>query len=206
MEFSIPSLRKRSAKSRCPTGKLFVSSAALSSPLFLSLAFSLDLDAWINDPPSESEDESTAKNGRYDANYDRNLFSGDQSESYYHGSQLDSHGLETSSYNKPKNYTEPSAEELAERRESRKRREQSDPYYLPDKPKSKALANVSERRLDSIRFGIASCPFRPNPSQRTMRLQHQRRHRHEERFPPVYSCRCPISCIVRRRLTRRIVG
>jgi len=108
----------------------------------VALPNGLDLDAWINDPPSESEDESSSKNGQYDTNSNRNLFSGDQNESYYHGGQLDSHGLETSGYNKPKNYTDPSEEELAERRESRKRREKADPYYLADKPKSKPSANA----------------------------------------------------------------
>lgn len=108
----------------------------------------LDLDAWINDPPSESEDESVSKNGRYETNYDRNLFTGDQSESYYHGTQVDSHGLDPSSYGKAKNYVEPSEEEIAQQRESRKQNERMNPFYLPDKPKSKAANNV--RQLQSL--------------------------------------------------------
>jgi hypothetical protein len=93
--------------------------------------FSLDLDAWINDPPSESEDESTATvNTRFETSNtnsinNTSLFSGDNGENYYHGSNLDSHGGggsggDSASYSKSKTYAEPTSEELGKQRESRK--------------------------------------------------------------------------------------
>jgi AP-3 complex subunit delta-1 len=85
----------------------------------------LDLDAWINDPPSESEDESIPNNPRYD---NTGLFSGNDNI--------------TSEYHKPKIYVEPTTEELEKQRESRKQSEQMNPFYLKDTKKTKSIHQV----------------------------------------------------------------
>lgn len=84
----------------------------------------MDLDAWINDPPSESEDESVPSHPRYE---NTALFSGENS---------------TTDYSKAKVYVEPSTEELTKQRESRKQSEQMNPFYLKDTKKSKQTSKV----------------------------------------------------------------
>ncbi|CAF1088166.1 unnamed protein product [Rotaria sp. Silwood1] len=98
----------------------------------------LDLDAWINDPPSESDDESVTKPSSFDKTNNPSLFYGDNRENYYHGSNLDSYSGDQSGYNKPKNYVEPTAEELEEQREKRKQSEKMNPFYLKDTTKIKS--------------------------------------------------------------------
>ncbi len=122
------------------------------------LPFSLDLDAWINDPPSEDEDESVRTNTQFDTNNNndnssQNLFQG---ESYYHGSNLDSYG--GSDYQKSTNYVEPSTEELEKKRETRKQSEKLNPFYLKDSPKAKLTENVCFKPL-SNRSNLISCKF-----------------------------------------------
>jgi hypothetical protein len=99
----------------------------------------LDLDAWINDPPSESEEESVPKNISYENKDNKNLFYG---ESYYHGSNLDSYSGDGSDYQKSKNYVEPSSEELEKQRETRKQSEKMNPFYLKDSSKTKLTQQV----------------------------------------------------------------
>ncbi|CAF0909312.1 unnamed protein product [Adineta ricciae] len=91
----------------------------------------LDLDAWINEPPSESEDESVVSETHYD---NKGLFYGNSENSY----SSNSYANEASSYQKTKNYVEPTADELEQQRESRKQSEQMNPFYLKDTKKSKA--------------------------------------------------------------------
>ncbi|CAF4069496.1 unnamed protein product [Rotaria sp. Silwood2] len=98
----------------------------------------LDLDSWINDPPSESDDESVAKPSRYDKANNQSLFYGDNRESYYHGSNLDSYSGDQSSDNKPKNYVEPTTEQLEEQREKRKESEKMNPFYIKDSTRIKS--------------------------------------------------------------------
>lgn len=85
----------------------------------------MDLDAWINEPPSESEDETPVINIRSENNI---LFSGEPSP-------------------KAKVYVEPSHEELAKQRESRKQSEQMNPFYLKDTKKTKAISQVGETEM-----------------------------------------------------------
>lgn len=90
----------------------------------------MDLDAWINDPPSESEDESTPSNSSYD---NRGLFYGDNennSNTSYDG------------YQKTKNYTEPTPEELEQQRQTRRQTEKMNPFYLKDTKKPKPIQKV----------------------------------------------------------------
>ncbi|CAF1002600.1 unnamed protein product [Adineta steineri] len=88
----------------------------------------LDLDAWINDPPSESEDESVPTNQYYEnKNTTQNLFSNnDNKEDYYHSSNLSSYPGDGSGYTQSKTYAEPSTEEIEKQRETRKQSEKTD--------------------------------------------------------------------------------
>lgn len=113
---------------------------------------SLDLDAWINDPPSESEDETVPdKNTSFQ--YNNNNRNNDQGtfygESYYHASNLDTHGASGSDYQQSKKYVEPTAEELENQRELRKQSEKMNPYYLDKTSKAKPTEKV---RLKSHRI------------------------------------------------------
>jgi hypothetical protein len=98
----------------------------------------LDLDAWINDPPSESDEESVPKNTHSDTN-NQSLFYG---ESYYHGSNLDSYGGDGSDYQKSKNYVVQTTEEVEKQRETRKQSEKMNPFYLKDSSKAKLPQTV----------------------------------------------------------------
>ena len=89
----------------------------------------MDLDAWINDPPSESEDESVPNITRYEKS---GLFSGENT---------------VPEYQKVKNYVEPSVEELEKQRESRKQSEQLNPFYLKDAKKSKSIQEIPSTTL-----------------------------------------------------------
>ncbi|CAF0892405.1 unnamed protein product [Rotaria sordida] len=99
----------------------------------------LDLDAWINDPPSESDEESEIKPRHFDNTHNQSLFSGDNTENYYHGSNLDSYSGDQSDSNRTKNYVEPSTEEIEEQREKRKQSEKMNPFYIKDSTKIKSL-------------------------------------------------------------------
>ena len=204
MAFSILSHRKRNGKWLCLTGKKHMRLVGIESDRCNSR---LDLDAWINDPPSESEDEAVPVSTRQEFQPDRSLFSGgDQSESYYHGSNLDSQGGDTgSNYSRSKTYVEPSNEELEQQRESRKQSEKLNPFYLKDSGKAKAGKKVSS--VDALQMFTNRCSFRRMKPCRTwlaMRLvQEHRRHRREV-FLPVYKCPCPINCTANRKSTRRI--
>ncbi|CAF0958357.1 unnamed protein product [Adineta ricciae] len=105
----------------------------------------LDLDAWINDPPSESEDETVPSNP-YEYTK-QGLFSEDQRENYYHGSNLSSNTGD----NSPKHYAELTGEELERQRETRKQSEHLNPFYIKEtkKTKSTVQTNVSSAILDS---------------------------------------------------------
>ncbi len=91
------------------------------------------MDAWINDPPSDSEDESVTTNSRND---NSGLFYGGNGENY----NQDSYHNDTSSYQKTRNYTEPTVEELEKQRETRKQTEQMNPFYLKDTKKTKKVS------------------------------------------------------------------
>ncbi|CAF4394934.1 unnamed protein product, partial [Didymodactylos carnosus] len=97
----------------------------------------LDLDAWINDPPSESEDEIESALSSYKSktlfydHADNHRTSGD---SFYHGSNVISPVIGT--HQKSKHYEEPTAEELEKQREIRKQSEKINPFYLKDTSKS----------------------------------------------------------------------
>ncbi|CAF1332418.1 unnamed protein product, partial [Rotaria sordida] len=103
---------------------------------------SLDLNAWINDPPSNSEDESITTSSHYD---NKDLFYGDNGENYNSNLYSDV----TLSYQKSKKYIEPTADELEKQRESRKQSEQMNPFYLKDSKKPK-LTQRTETTLDTI--------------------------------------------------------
>ncbi|CAF3324071.1 unnamed protein product [Rotaria socialis] len=94
----------------------------------------LDLDAWINDPPSDSEDEPEKKHNQFVAS--STLFAADNTESYYHGSNLDSYSGDQSDSSKPKNYVELTSDEIEQRRENRKQSEKMNPFYLKDSAKA----------------------------------------------------------------------
>lgn len=81
------------------------------------------MDAWINDPPSESEDEAIMANIT-------EFFPNKNSESY------------APEYQKTKNYVEPTQEELDKQRETRKQSEQTNPFYLKDAKKTKPIEKV----------------------------------------------------------------
>ncbi|CAF1176469.1 unnamed protein product [Rotaria sordida] len=100
----------------------------------------LNLDAWINDPPSDSEDESITTSSHYD---NKDLFYGDNGENY------NSYSSETLSYQKSKKYIEPTPEELEKQRESRKQSEQMNPFYLKDSKKPK-LTQQTETNSNTI--------------------------------------------------------
>ena len=119
-EFSILLQRKHKEKSLFPRGR----SVALLVHRDM-LNFSLDLDAWINEPPSESEDETPAIHPRAE---NHTFFSGESA---------------SSEYPKAKVYVEPSNEDLAKQRESRKQSEQMNPFYLKDPKKSKGTSQVN---------------------------------------------------------------
>ena len=96
------------------------------------------MDAWINDPPSESEDESVPSNTQYITNNTQSLFSGDHQENYYHSSNLDSYGGEQ----KNRTYVELSTEEMDKKRESRKQSEKINPFYIKNSSKGKLTQKV----------------------------------------------------------------
>ncbi|CAF2194416.1 unnamed protein product [Rotaria magnacalcarata] len=100
----------------------------------------LDLDAWINDPPSDSEDESEKKRNQFDTS--QTLFAADSTESYYHGSNLDSYSGNQSDSSKPKTYVELSSEEIEQRRENRKQSEKMNPFYLKDSAKANSVQKI----------------------------------------------------------------
>lgn len=95
----------------------------------------MDLDAWINEPPSESEDESVVSETHYD---NKGLFYENSENSY----NSNSHPNEASNYQKTRNYVEPTADELEQQRESRKQSEKMNPFYLKDTKKSKTTPKV----------------------------------------------------------------
>ncbi len=95
----------------------------------------MDLDAWINDPPSESEDESVITEARYD---NTGLFYGGNTDNH----NPNAYNNDTSSYQKQKNYVEPTADELEQQRQSRKQSEQINPFYLKDTKKTKLQQKV----------------------------------------------------------------
>ena len=98
----------------------------------------MDLDKWINDPPSESEDESVPNNTPFATiNNDQGTFYG---ESYYSGSNLDSNS--GTDYQKATSYVELSNEELEERRLARAQSNKLNPFILKDSTKPKALERV----------------------------------------------------------------
>ncbi len=116
----------------------------------------MDLDAWINDPPSESEDESVPSSAPFETNNNnsnQNLFYG---ESYYHGSNLDSYS--GSDYQKSKNYVEPSVEEIEKQRETRKQSEKLNPFYLKDSSKAKQIEQVCDQNFLRA-LNLISCLF-----------------------------------------------
>lgn len=86
----------------------------------------MDLDAWINEPPSDSEDETPAMQPRHE---NHTFFSSESAPS--------------AEYSKAKVYVEPSNEELAKQRESRKQSEQMNPFYLKDTKKNKVTSQVN---------------------------------------------------------------
>ncbi len=96
------------------------------------------MDAWINDPPSESEDETVPAATTHYETKNQSLFSGDTQENYYHSSNLDSYSGE----NKTKSYSELTPEELDKQRESRKQSEKLNPFYLKDSSKAKSTQRV----------------------------------------------------------------
>ncbi|CAF4152856.1 unnamed protein product [Rotaria sordida] len=89
----------------------------------------LDLDGWINDPQSDSEDGSITTSSYYD---NKGLFYDDNGEN----SNSNSYSADTLSYQKSKKYIEPTAEELEKQRESKKQSEQMNPFYLKDSKKN----------------------------------------------------------------------
>jgi hypothetical protein len=121
MEFSTLLLRKHKEKLLSRLGK---SISYIFKFSFLQFLVSLDLDAWINDPPSESEDESTPNNYRYD---NTGLFAGNN---------------EAPEPRKSKTYVEPTTEELEKQRETRKQSERMNPFYLKDTKKTKSTHQV----------------------------------------------------------------
>ena len=116
MVFSILLLQKHKEKSLSHPGKLI---SCLFNFSFSPFLVSLDLDAWINEPPSESEDESTSNNSRYD---NSGLFGGENVAPEPQRSKV---------------YVEPTTEELEKQRESRKQSERMNPFYLKDTKKTK---------------------------------------------------------------------
>ncbi|CAF4248124.1 unnamed protein product, partial [Rotaria sordida] len=89
----------------------------------------LDLGGWINDPQSDSEDESITTSSSYD---NKGLFYDDDGEN----SNSNSYSGDTLSYHKSKKYIESTAEELEKQRESKKQSEQMNPFYLKDLKKN----------------------------------------------------------------------
>ncbi|CAF4027415.1 unnamed protein product [Rotaria sordida] len=120
---------------------LFLSSGDVEKECICSNIL-LDLNAWINDPPSNSEDELITISSHYD---NKDLFYGDDGENF--NSNLYS-GV-TLSYQKSKKYIEPTAAELEKQRESRKQSEQMNPFHLKDSKKPK-LTQRTETTLDTI--------------------------------------------------------
>ncbi|CAF4203003.1 unnamed protein product, partial [Adineta steineri] len=112
----------------------------------------LDLDAWINDPPSESEDESVTTDSRHD---NSGFFYGKHEENY----SSNSYSNETSNYQQPRNYVEPTTDELEKQRESRKQSENMNPFYLKDTKKTK-LTQKHETSIDHSN-GNESIPSTP---------------------------------------------
>jgi hypothetical protein len=95
----------------------------------------LDLDAWINNPPSDSEDESVTTNSRRE---NSELFYGGNEEK----SNQNAYHNDTSSYPKSRDFVEPTVEELEKQRENRKQTEHMNPFYLKDTKKSKLPQKV----------------------------------------------------------------
>ncbi|CAF1223260.1 unnamed protein product, partial [Didymodactylos carnosus] len=109
----------------------------------------LDLDAWINDPPSESEDETELASSSQNANqlfYGHEESHGAGGDSYYHGSNLTSSGTD-GVHRKSKYYEEPSAEVLEKQRADRKQSEKLNPFYLKDISKSSLLTQQSNTQV-----------------------------------------------------------
>ena len=102
------------------------------------------MDAWINDPPSESEDETVPTNP-YEYTK-QSIFSEGQQENYYHGSNLSSNAGD----NSPKHYTELTSEELERHRETRKQSEHLNPFYIKETKKSKSTVQVRVAYMNDV--------------------------------------------------------
>ncbi|CAF1325125.1 unnamed protein product [Rotaria sordida] len=113
---------------------------------FCSSTF-LDLDGWINDPQSDSEDESITTSSYYD---NKGLFYDDNGEN----SNSNSHSGDTLSYQKSKKYIESTAEELEKQGESKKQSEQMNPFYLKDSKKNKIDTNKFLVLIQSLNLSL----------------------------------------------------
>ncbi|CAF4270550.1 unnamed protein product, partial [Rotaria sordida] len=102
----------------------------------------LDLDGWINDPQSDSEDESITTSSYYD---NKDLFYDDNGENY----NSNSYSADTLSYQRSKKYIEPTAEELEKQRESKKQRTNAtgSQVTLSDQLYRQAKIDEGNRRL-----------------------------------------------------------
>jgi len=115
----------------------------------------LDLDAWINDPPSESEDESVPAAQFDNSKAGSNIFAG---ESYYHGSSQDSPNYRKTTY------VEPTAEELETRRKTRRESENMNPYYIKPTARNDASANAAAAASSPPPSLTAERPVQPSTS------------------------------------------
>lgn len=98
----------------------------------------LDLDAWINEPPAEVEEESSEE----EVEPSRNVFGLEQSYE--------------SSSPKKKNYVEPTEEEKEKNRQARIAQQNSDPFYLKDSSsaKSSPYRKVEEIPVEQIDLDV----------------------------------------------------
>ncbi|CAF3945340.1 unnamed protein product [Rotaria sordida] len=96
----------------------------------------LDLNGWISDPQSDSEDESITTSSYYD---NKGLFYDDNGENC----NSNSYSADTLSYQRSKKYIEPTAKELEKQRESKKQSKQMNPFYLKDSKIKPKLTQIS---------------------------------------------------------------
>jgi AP-3 complex subunit delta-1 len=107
----------------------------------------LDLDAWINEPPTEEESSEESSDG--------GLYSQQSSRS---SRKKDAFGVKNADYESParKSYVEPTKEELRKRRDARLAQQSSDPFYLKESnPRSplRSGVNVDDIPVQNIDLG-----------------------------------------------------
>uniref|UniRef100_A0AAR2LGJ2 AP-3 complex subunit delta domain-containing protein n=1 Tax=Pygocentrus nattereri TaxID=42514 RepID=A0AAR2LGJ2_PYGNA len=109
----------------------------------------LDLDAWINEPPSESESEDEKPKAVF--------------------------AKEETKHSRPR-HTEVDEKELARRREARKQEQANNPFYIKSSPSSQKVSHM--RKIISLKKKLCTLVFAGMPmSDQYLKLEEERRQK-----------------------------